>query len=361
MHREGYFRELHHNQQGVGVSYSEPIVSSLLHRIAALESSLRRQSSSHSQSLRDAAARTIQIHFRAFLVRRSKTLRQLKDLASIKSTINVLKSSVSDNTSFDPLALSHRALHLLLKLDSIQGDDPMIRDGKRAISKELTRFLDLFDGVIVKRSEFSSGFVKKNARTGESSKKSRNLYGSQKMGNASRPDLGRDKRLEDLVSRIETLYNKVPREEDDEEEDEEPSGVPQTRKGGFRRPQPEGIQTKVKKNVKFSEDGNVYYVPRSRHELVLTEDCDSYDDRDESLVDQKKLHNILRKEAHEEVGGVSFKDTEDDDDDEETQSDDEDDHDDGDQRDPTNSVPLPLKMEIRSDLMDKRKTLKVIE
>lgn len=122
LQREGYFRELYHHQQEQqgGLDHSQPVISSLSRRIAALESSLRHHAASRSQSLRDAAARTIQTYFRAFLVRRSRTLRQLKDLASIKSAINVLKSSVSDNNPLDPLALSRKALHLLLKLDSIQ-------------------------------------------------------------------------------------------------------------------------------------------------------------------------------------------------------------------------------------------------
>ncbi|KAL2528632.1 BAG family molecular chaperone regulator 8 [Forsythia ovata] len=107
---------------------TQPTVSSLVRRIAALESSIHRHSSSSSsQSLRHAAARTIQTHFRAFLVRRSRTLRQLKNLASIKSTLNILKSCVSENTGFDYEAISQKATCLLLKLDCIQFD---VEEGK---------------------------------------------------------------------------------------------------------------------------------------------------------------------------------------------------------------------------------------
>lgn len=101
------------------------IISSLLCRIEALEASLgqfssHRSRSSYSHSLRDSAARVIQTHFRAFLVRRSRTLGQLKDLALIKSAFNSLKSLLSNDTHFDIRALSRNAMDLLLKLDSIQ-------------------------------------------------------------------------------------------------------------------------------------------------------------------------------------------------------------------------------------------------
>uniref|UniRef100_A0A2P2JEV5 Uncharacterized protein n=1 Tax=Rhizophora mucronata TaxID=61149 RepID=A0A2P2JEV5_RHIMU len=104
------------------------VLSSLLQRISTLESSLNHLSPSSttnnhyhpSYSLRDTAARVIQTHFRAFLVRRSRTLRQLKGLASIKSRFASLKSSVSGKTHFNFEVVSRKAMDLLLKLDSIQ-------------------------------------------------------------------------------------------------------------------------------------------------------------------------------------------------------------------------------------------------
>lgn len=237
----------------------------------------------------------------------------------------------------------------------------MIRDGKKSINAELTQFLDFIEGITVKRSEFSSGFVRKNARQGESSKKSRGLYNNKKM---DKRDLGRDRRLEDLVNRIEALFNKIPLQEDGEEDDEEvesssisltgKNGVIQSRKGGFRKG-PEGIQSKVKKNVKFSEDGNVYYVPRSRNGLVLIEDCDGDDGT--NLLNAKEKLDLLRREA-EEVEGISCKDNEVD---EVAQSDDGDSNDGDGEKGPTYSAPLPVRMETRSDFMDKRKASKLVE
>ncbi|KAK9271535.1 hypothetical protein L1049_001895 [Liquidambar formosana] len=51
-------------------------------------------------------------------------------------------------------------MDLLLKLDSIQGGDPMIRDGKRSISRDLLRFLEFVDGVSVKRHQLSTKAMK---------------------------------------------------------------------------------------------------------------------------------------------------------------------------------------------------------
>lgn len=111
LRRQDHFQE---NQE-----INHTVITSLLRRISALESSVRTSSSS-SFTLRDAAARTIQTHFRAFLVYRSRTLRQLKDLAFIKSALNALKLNHSNNTRSDSRALSLKALNLLNKLEFIQ-------------------------------------------------------------------------------------------------------------------------------------------------------------------------------------------------------------------------------------------------
>lgn len=229
----------------------------------------------------------------------------------------------------------------------------MIRDGKKSINIELTRFLDFIDGVTVKRS----GFVRKNSRQGESSMKSRGLHNN-------------NKKIEDLVNRIEALYNKVPQaQQEDTKEDEEvesprislngKNGVIQSRKGGFGKGEIDGIQVKAKKNVKFSEDGNVYYVPRSRNELVLVEECDGDDIND--LLNAKKKLDFMRREAEEvskDSEGDEVAQSDDGDDQESTKSS----NDDGDdERGPTYLAPLPVRMETRSDLMDKRKTSKLVE
>ncbi|KMS99262.1 hypothetical protein BVRB_2g046310 [Beta vulgaris subsp. vulgaris] len=148
----------HPHQQSQQFHPHSPFFS-LLQRIDALESSLQRFSSSSSSSsrsfssLRDAAARTIQVHFRAYLVCRSRTLRQLKQLASIKSGLASIKSSLNFHGFVDFDSLSHNAMDLLLKLDSIQSGDKMIKDSKRSVTREIVEFLELVDGACVKRQQ----------------------------------------------------------------------------------------------------------------------------------------------------------------------------------------------------------------
>ncbi|GJM89041.1 hypothetical protein PR202_ga05637 [Eleusine coracana subsp. coracana] len=105
-------------------------------------------------SARDLAARTIQAHFRRFLARRSRTLRQLKELAVLRSKSAALRGSLSGRQGgADPAAVSEATMGLLFRLDAIQGGDPMIREGKRAVSRELTRILEFVDKVLVKEHE----------------------------------------------------------------------------------------------------------------------------------------------------------------------------------------------------------------
>ena len=119
-------RKDHFHQKQQHLEEPNFLLSSFVSRINALESSLQRFSKTSnfcsypSCSLKDAAARVIQNHFRAFLVHRSRTLRQLKDLAFIKSRLNSLKLSISNKTHFDCEAVSKKAMDLLLKLDSFQ-------------------------------------------------------------------------------------------------------------------------------------------------------------------------------------------------------------------------------------------------
>ncbi|KAK1698191.1 hypothetical protein QYE76_014888 [Lolium multiflorum] len=107
-------------------------------------------------SERELAARTIQEHFRRFLARRSRTLRQLKELAILRSKAASLRGSISGSDRRrckDPVVVSEAAMGLLLHLDGIQGGDPMIREGKRAVSRELSRILEFVDKVLVKDHE----------------------------------------------------------------------------------------------------------------------------------------------------------------------------------------------------------------
>ncbi|KAM2858791.1 hypothetical protein COP2_024287 [Malus domestica] len=282
----------HHQEQ------QDQLIFSLLSRIEALEASLHHYSSSsssshrshspYSRSLRDSAARVIQTHFRAFLVRRSQTLRQLKDLAFIKSAFTSLKSSISSETHLDFHAISQKSIDLLLKLDSIQSGDPIVRDGKRLISRDLVRFLEFIDGVVMKRHGLSLKAVK-NVRFGQNVNKSRVL--PAKCGG----DLGRDQRekIENLRDRIEKIRGFARVSENDEEDvelegfqhvsDEDEENLRLRFKNGVLVKR-QGLQPKVKKNVSFSENDNVYRVISNSDEPVSSGDgSDSSDDHGELI------------------------------------------------------------------------------
>ncbi|KAJ0098654.1 hypothetical protein Patl1_21808 [Pistacia atlantica] len=373
------------------------VLSSLISRIDALETSLQnfslssatynQYSSSSSCSLRDVAARVIQTHFRAFLVRRSRTLRQLKELALIKSSFNSLKLSVSKKTHLDFHLVSRKAMDLLLKLDSIQGDDPMIRDGKRSISMDLVKFLEFVDGFAVRRNEISCKGSKNVRLVRHDGNKSRFLRSNS--GDSSKDQIDLMKKLRERVDRING-YSRVSKTEDevvelegfhqfiDDEELENPRVY--RNKNGVLVKEHIVAQPKVKKSVSFAENGNVYRIfsndnshePNSSGDGTLTDESVSSDDNGIILENictkvegSKGLSEVTEdgEELYLENGGS-------------VQSSDE-------ERKPRMSLrsedtdeiigdyigqdghfvfsaPLPLKMESRIDLMKKRKAVKIV-
>ncbi|KAL7608554.1 hypothetical protein Lser_V15G12965 [Lactuca serriola] len=348
-------------------------VSSLIQRIAALESSLRRRKQSPgSSSLRNAAARTIQIHFRAFLVRRSVTLRHLKDLACIKSALNNLKASVSNKTHFDFHLLSRESMNLLIKLDAIQGSDPMIRDGKRSISRELIRFMEFIDEISTESRVISV----KNIRFSKNGKQSVILQREHKIRASGSRALGDDrderKSSENLRTQIKkpNRVSSVPKAEEEkveifEVENPRKHGVSQSRIGCLVKNQP-----KVKKNVSFDEKGNVYRVINRKHSPVSSGESDSSNGDDEEVeeigvsskepeieeedssemseneMDPRKnlgtrIHNTTNKNQPDQEG---------DDEEEEEEEEEEDSF--------VFSAPLPAKMEYRVDSANNKQTVK---
>ncbi|KAK5802208.1 BAG family molecular chaperone regulator 8, chloroplastic [Gossypium arboreum] len=334
------------------------LISSLVSRINALESSLHSFSKASSCSsypsfsLKDAAARVIQTHFRAFLVHRSRTLRQLKDLAFIKSSLNTLKLSVSNNIHFDPQVVSQKAMDLLLKLDSFQGGDPMIRDGKRSVSKDLIQFLEYVDGLVLKRHKL----LYKNAKT------IRVL-----RNGSSKPKVLRSKsgevmeKLRDRVEKLERFSTIEERNDVVELEgfhqgiDEAENKNKNKNKNGELLLKRQGIQPKVKKTVSFAENGNVYRIISNGDEVnssgdgSLTDESVSSDERgdtmenlvkeSEDLVENLEEAMNLNKQARSnsvedyQIQGGDF----------------------------VFSAPLPVKMESKADLMKKRNgALKIV-
>ncbi|KAL0015649.1 hypothetical protein SO802_002718 [Lithocarpus litseifolius] len=297
------------------------LLSSLHQRIDALESSLHHFSISSSHyfpphSLRDLAARVIQTHFRAFLVRRSRTLRHLKDLALIKSAFNSLKSSISSETHFDYDTLSHKAMDLLLKLDSIQGRDSMIRDGKRSISRDLVRFLEFIDGVAVKRTGLSFKAMK-NMRFGHPNCNKGSVLGTKIRSLGGQREVTQNMRAR--AEKIGGFSRAYQNDEDDvefegfqqafddeeEEEEESPRVVISGKNGQIRNGvlvKINGVQSRVKKSVSFAENGNVYRVFSNTHEPVSRKNGSASLDESVSSDDQGELDGNLCSELEEVKG-----------------------------------------------------------
>ncbi|KAI4352499.1 hypothetical protein L6164_006745 [Bauhinia variegata] len=347
---------------------THPAIASLLCRIEALESSLHHFSS--HDSLRDTAARIIQTHFRAFLVRRSRTLGQLKDLALIKSTFNSLKSSFSNETHIvDFVALFHKATDLLLQLDSIQGGDPMIRDGKRSISRDLVQFLESIEGIVVKKHGY---FVKttKNPRFAQTQSIKKSRVSDSKKGNL---DDDQRKLLKNLRDRVEEIcqFCELSANNEDVGNDGGDHNVLINRRNGASlnkngvSVQRYVVQPKVKKSVSFADDVNVSKVYSDTYEPLLSGDVSYMDGSSSSEEQGELLENHNREVEH------SSRDVEDDDEEEEEVvlenggSPESSDGERNSRRDIKNdgrneikgnqkvvfSAPLPLRMEPRTDLM----------
>ncbi|KAJ9173221.1 hypothetical protein P3X46_016381 [Hevea brasiliensis] len=387
-----HFQQLGDDKQTLSV------LASLLQRINSLESSLHHFSTSStsnnhchpSYSLREAAARIIQTHFRAFLVRRSRTLSQLQDLAFIKSSLNSLKSSISNKTQFNCEVISHKAMDLLLKLDSIQGGDPMIRDGKSSISRDIVRFLEFVDGLAAKRNGCSYKPAK-NVRSVRNGNKSRALNASIGYGGLFEHQKevvdklsGRGEKIrgfskvcgddeEDVV--LEGFQQFIDNEEDG---DENPKLFPNGKQGlsiignGVLIRSNFG-QSRKKKTVTFAENGNAYRVFSDNYESILngegifaegsnSSDDDHGENMDYNVIEERKgiSKGTEDGEVFEEENASS------------TQSSD------GEGNPIRNdyeihracqdqygslvfSAPVPVKMEAKADLMKKRQAVKIVK
>ncbi|XP_010553974.1 PREDICTED: BAG family molecular chaperone regulator 8, chloroplastic-like [Tarenaya hassleriana] len=292
-----------HQQKNVQREYDHFVLSCLLRKIEDLEFSLNRFSSSSCHrrgsyfTVRDSAARVIQIHFRSYLVRRSRSLWQLKELAMIKSSFLSLKSSVSGKTHFPFEVVSREAMDLLTQLDFIQSrDDPMLRDGKKSLSRDLVRFLEYVDGCAVKRHEIILKHAKDTSFIASSSKcrslRSRHLdFGSCE-----------DKNSEKLRKRMEKIIISSKGNEDNNVELEEFHFVTDTgedipvvsvdnvkvgnlrSRNGVMVKGNVGLKPRVGRTIRFDKRGDAYPVYGSAHEPASNGEEDSVDDDEEILV-----------------------------------------------------------------------------
>ncbi|GLT84017.1 hypothetical protein SLE2022_022740 [Rubroshorea leprosula] len=99
------------------------------------------------------AALMIQVTFRAYLIRRSKALRSLRDLAVAKTKLKEIRA-LFNNLSYrgrvarepdERQRFSEKIIVLLLTVDAIEGSDLMVRAAKKSMVDELEAMLDLVD------------------------------------------------------------------------------------------------------------------------------------------------------------------------------------------------------------------------
>ncbi|VFQ77544.1 unnamed protein product [Cuscuta campestris] len=99
------------------------------------------------------AAMIIQMTFKAYLVRRSKALRALRDLAIAKAKLKELRAMFSnfsyrrrvDRDAEERQKFSEKIIVLLLTIDAIEGADMLVRSTKKCMLDELEAMLDVVD------------------------------------------------------------------------------------------------------------------------------------------------------------------------------------------------------------------------
>ncbi|KAK3413409.1 hypothetical protein EUGRSUZ_I01977 [Eucalyptus grandis] len=384
-HQETSFGQPHHHRHPRRQFGQDPhSVSSLLDRIDALESSLRSFSVASPPpppascrgcrrrfSLRDAAASVIQGHFRAFLVRRSRALRDLERLASIKSASLALRSSVYASSHLDLDRVSRKVTALLLQLDSVQGNSPVIRDSKRKISRDLGCLSEYIDSVAVKRYEISYK-AKKSVKSVGGRSKAKDLRDQREV-------------VKNLRTRVERVHELSRALEDDAGKDVELEGFHdfgddgEVDDGRVSRVL-SGKSRGVKKVVSFAEDGNVYRIISSNSD----EASSSGDDQD-GISGGEVLEDFRAHNEVEEMKGSSYvAEEEDDDDDDEEEAEESGESLEGSDGEKhqgrvrsegkvdgrrgykgqnskfTFAAPVPEKMESRADLVKNRKNVKIV-
>ncbi|XP_045831851.1 BAG family molecular chaperone regulator 7 [Trifolium pratense] len=99
------------------------------------------------------AALLIQITFRAYVIRRSKALRALRELAIAKSKLKEIRAQFNNfsyrrriaSDGVERQRFSEKIIVLLLTVDAIEGVDLMVRSAKKSMVDELEAMLDVVD------------------------------------------------------------------------------------------------------------------------------------------------------------------------------------------------------------------------
>lgn len=161
--KKGNVKETKEKKKGNGlriVEIQEPSDATTDHRVVVLRQAFAKRfgavqnerGKKKELSPQDAAL-LIQISFRAYLIRRSKALRALRELAVAKSKLKELRAQFNNFSYRRHVArdaeerqrFTEKIIVLLLTVDGIEGSDLMVRSAKRSMVDELEAMLDVVD------------------------------------------------------------------------------------------------------------------------------------------------------------------------------------------------------------------------
>lgn len=123
----------------------------------------------------EAAATTIQSHYRGFAVRRTRPLEHLEIIYEVRQDLKAHMLVLAEPAQYEKLCSDPQqrlrwnecAMALLLRLDSVQGAHAHVRDIRRTVTKEVIAFQEIIDSTsqamssdkqIVKSPEKSAPF-----------------------------------------------------------------------------------------------------------------------------------------------------------------------------------------------------------
>lgn len=260
----------------------------------------------------------------------------------------------------------------------------MIRDGKRSVSKDLIKFLEFVDGFAAKRHEISTKAAKNVRFVGNSIKprdfRTNGGYLSGDQAEVMSKVRDRIEKIHAFSRVIKSEYEDVELESfheviDGDDEEENPSVYGS--KNGVLVKRYVVAQPKVKKNVTFAENGNVYrFIDNgngksngsiSSGDGTLTDESASSDGNGQGI--EVKEINDLPKETEDEKelyfeNGVWMQSPDGERNPRRSMKAEGRNEIDGDYKVEDGqfvfSAPMPVKMESRADLMKKRKALKIV-
>ncbi|CAI9101203.1 OLC1v1038470C1 [Oldenlandia corymbosa var. corymbosa] len=104
----------------------------------------------------DEAATIIQSAYRGYEVRRWEPLKKLKQIADVRDQVVKLDKQIASDMQIDDkwrISIEETIMNLLLKLDTIQGLHPSIRDVRKSVARELVSLQEKIDCLTCMKSE----------------------------------------------------------------------------------------------------------------------------------------------------------------------------------------------------------------